>query len=771
MKKINKRGQVTLFVIIGAIILLTVTLIFFVSKQVTKDNPGIKEPEVSLEARPAMELIKNCLEQTAQEGLVKVGMQGGALTVLPTLATPSYRGEAVESPPYIIPFWRYLKDCSNPSGCEGSLQYPLCSPTNKDCVGVLVGDDSIQEQLEDYVKENIGTCINNFKGISQVYTLELLSEPKVQVYFGSGKTTFKLSYPTKISSHSSGDIKIVDDYIASFDVDLLGMYNFAEEIINFEREYNYYERETMNLVSAYSGIDASLPPTGEMQLSAKESIWTQPKVKETLQYDLLPFMNFVRFANTQNGDRLYQKEDLGNYTLFAQGIYDGLFPKTSNTMYPYDVTHQYTYDDIFASIGAGEMIIRPSDVLQGSPLKDFIGSVLPGIKDYRFSYAISYPLIIKIFDPDALNGEGYTFQFAVEVNVRNNVPAYQNFTAVDYTSPLDSSLADYEVRPAQNITIATFDKRTGKPLENVLISYVCGEEFTLGQTTRIGEKAELTTTMPYCELGGYIKYEADGYLGESFAYNNKIDNPDQYFEFDLWPLVEKEIIIKRRVMENSSYASLGTNTIFSYTSLVENLTANQTVYFNMKRTPQTPYDENVPKLSFLNYRIAPPIPATFEDQVTAVKDAFNQGLINKSMYDRTVQSLQESAGLTADYAVEIPKHYYMDLAPGNYSVKAYIIDNSHIYIPNETITVDNPFWEFWKKNEIINLPSLNLSSWPSGGAILNFTLTPAMLYTVDRSLTFYVLEQPLPKNWDDMQSYQEPEKYQVGKENFIQPSI
>ncbi|MCF7798316.1 hypothetical protein K9M74_00265 [Candidatus Woesearchaeota archaeon] len=771
----EKRGQVTLFVIVGAIILLAAALVFFVSRQVTEDRPGVKEPEVSLEARPAMELIERCLEQTAKEALVNVGKRGGALTVSPVLAEPSYRGESVSFAPNTIPFWRYLANCDNPSGCEQSKQYPLCDPASDNCFGVLAGDNSIEEQLEEYVITHVDSCVNDFVGLNEVYNLEMIGEPSADVLFGNGKTTFTLSYPTRITSQSNADVKLVDDYITSFDVNLLGMYDVAQEIITFEKEYNYYERQTMNLVSYYSGIDSELlPPVAQMELVGTEELWVLPEVKEIMQYDVLPFMGLIRFSNMENAQRLYQKEDLGEYTLFAQGIYDMMFPATSNTPYPYEVTHHYLYEDIFFSINDGSMLIRPDDLLAGTPLFDVIKSFIPGLKDYSFKYHISYPLVIQIHDPEAFDGEGYDFQFAIEINVRNNEPAYQNFTYVDFSESLDISLGDYAFRPEQEITIATFDKLTGEPLEDVIISYVCGDEYVLGQTKKEGAKAILTTSMPYCELGGYIKYDAVAYLGESYPYDNYEGKSDQYFEFDLWPIVKKEVIILRRTPDILGGASnLGTDTIFSYASNAANLSDNQSVYFNTKRIKTSPYDEDVPQLSFLQYRVAPSVPLDIDLQLTSVQRLYENGDINKSVYNEVVESLLASADLTQDYAVEIPEHYYLELVPGNYSVEAHLIDDTSFTIPNATMAIDDGRWiTFGDNNDVVELPELNLSSWPSGGAFLDFELTPTMLYTLtDRPLTFYVLEQPLPRNWSMLQEYQDPEEYQVGKERLVEPII
>ena len=53
-----KKGQVTLFVIIGIIILLAASLFFYLNYTFNEDQPGVDVVDVSLETRPMFQLVE-----------------------------------------------------------------------------------------------------------------------------------------------------------------------------------------------------------------------------------------------------------------------------------------------------------------------------------------------------------------------------------------------------------------------------------------------------------------------------------------------------------------------------------------------------------------------------------------------------------------------------------------------------------------------------------------------------------------------------------------
>ncbi len=780
----STKGQITLFVIIGLVLFLGATIFFIISSSLQMEKPNLDIPDVSLEARPANEIVHSCLATIGEEAMRKIGSQGGTLHP-PTVRYPPYRSEAIDFAPDIVPYWRYLEDCpQSPSGCEKTFEPPLCRPTNKLCSGVPKGDNSIQESVEEYIEKNIPTCVNNFKDIGKQYDVSIEGEPKAEVFFLDGETDFKLNYPLKITSLSTSNTEEIQDFVVKTNLNFYSMYTFAREILDFERKTNYFEQETLDLITIFSGRDMPLPPMAGFSIFGQSmDIWVQEEVKNVVQNDLLPYMNIVRFMNTKNYYPLVDDYSVPeNYTSYAQGIYSKMSPKTSNHIYPFDTTVNYLYQPIFLRINDGEQIIKPSSIDTGDlgPFAKMMGLFM---KDYRFKYFISYPLLIGISDPDAFGGRGYSFNFGLEVNIRNNLPGYYNFTTIDTPIVPDVNINMIEQRPNQTILIKTSDRHTGEPLDDVVITYVCGKEYDVGLTAVQSDgEAELKTTLPYCEYGGFIRYQKTGYLGESFAYNNRINGTNQSFEFDLWPVQKREVIIKKR-----SYADLlaiqnaGSNAFVMMQQQASNLSQNQEVLLNLEREKQTPYDTDVPIVGFLRY-IAEPLQTNPSDMYNELKqnimNSYNQGLINESERDELLSSAENDY----QYQIQHPNqglenHYYVDLVPGTYSVDMTLLDRNGIHIPPYTLDLtQNQSWLDKISsnlltsgvNSTIELPEQNISIWQLGGAKFNFSLSEYRVYK-DRPIVFYVLEMKRPETWPDLMNLQSLEDYQKGKELYLNP--
>jgi len=329
------------------------------------------------------------------------------------------------------------------------------------------------------------------------------------------------------------------------------MYKLANEILNFARDSDFYERQTMNLVAAYADVDSQyLPPMDHVHFfSGGAGPWVQEEVRETLQYDLLPFMSLVRFANTKNNIPLKEKDNnLEEYKKYSEGFYKSFMPKTSDNIYKdFNVYHNYLYEPIYSKVGDGSTIIRGTSLVDmGSGIINALLQVF--IEDYRFPYDISYPLVVNIEDEDAFNGAGYSFQFALEVNVRNNVGGYSNFTYLN--TPTQKTIEPSTLHLPQEFNIFTSDKYLDEALGDVSISYICGDEYELGLTKLTGTHASLITTMPYCEFGGFIKFRKDGYLGSSVAFNNRANTSSQDIEIEMWPLKERSVIVAKRTANN-----------------------------------------------------------------------------------------------------------------------------------------------------------------------------------------------------------------------------
>ncbi len=93
-----KRGQITIFIILGIIILAAVGLFIF------QDDKVIKTP-TTLDTAPITSFVERCIKSTAQEGIFENGRQGGYF-VLPEHST-TYLFEDV---PYFINLTQFPND-------------------------------------------------------------------------------------------------------------------------------------------------------------------------------------------------------------------------------------------------------------------------------------------------------------------------------------------------------------------------------------------------------------------------------------------------------------------------------------------------------------------------------------------------------------------------------------------------------------------------------------------------------------------------------------
>ncbi len=127
----RKKGQVTAFIIIGILVLFVILLGFFVYEQISKKET-IKEAEIAVqpsEALPAQTFVDACVEEMTKRGSYLLGVQGGYMDV-PTPRLPHLFID--------IPFYFY----------DTTLYVP--------------SRETVQIQLQEYIKKYISTCLSNF---------------------------------------------------------------------------------------------------------------------------------------------------------------------------------------------------------------------------------------------------------------------------------------------------------------------------------------------------------------------------------------------------------------------------------------------------------------------------------------------------------------------------------------------------------------------------------------------------------------------------------
>ncbi len=130
---VQKRGQVTVFLVIGVVILFLAAGMFYMVSSSQKDKMAVAEEEtpLSIRIKPQLRMyVESCLKDTAVPGIFLLGMQGGV--VYP------------ENPDTIL-----LTE-------EAIINYAYLNGVNQLDLGIM------EEELNQYVEDSLPECLDGF---------------------------------------------------------------------------------------------------------------------------------------------------------------------------------------------------------------------------------------------------------------------------------------------------------------------------------------------------------------------------------------------------------------------------------------------------------------------------------------------------------------------------------------------------------------------------------------------------------------------------------
>ncbi|MDP7182022.1 MAG: hypothetical protein QF811_06030 [Candidatus Woesearchaeota archaeon] len=487
------KGQATLFVILGAILLITIaSAAYFVNQRqvqlVEGELPTLQEaPAV---AQPVVAYYQTCIRQVGRDALRLVGLHGG-YTSPQQLRANSFDptgtdNDAVHMFPdtdLVAAYWHYLK---SPNNCEklGECVYDSKRPN-------LRGRNSIQSELEKYVTANLPSCLQDFpidgivvKQDDDISTRVTLTKKNVQ---------FLVNHDLVIKR--GGESFKRDQFLYVENLNLVDIYELATEITNLERQFSYLEKMTKELISAFSGRESDrLPPISDFEVAlAAPRFWTKFNSERIFRDVLGTHASLFQVLNTRDYAPIIAPAAVADPELFDV-IYNRMFIVPVQTEYP-DLTADFVYLDWkpYFDINCPGQVCRP---------EGFVANFLPipfGFHRTKFFYDVSYPLMVELSDPDAFNGQGYSFRFFMEANMRNNLPLNSEYVELaDPGLPQPSEYCD----PTRWHTPGKFtikDGFTGRVVEDAAISFSCPPEVCILGSSN--DEGEFKGNVPSC-IGG-----------------------------------------------------------------------------------------------------------------------------------------------------------------------------------------------------------------------------------------------------------------------------
>ncbi len=635
----KKRGQITLYIIIGLILLLFIMLGLYLFKSVIEPEAVTKPIEkVPIELEPVQKFVQDCISMTTEQAL-KTVMEHGGYADLSKLQADIFKpteANSVEYTPgtnYLVPYWSYLKsknDCTG--GCEfASMIKPLCREGSSCTTN---GRDSVEEEIDWYIIQNLKSCLNDFIIFKpQDIKIELVGDILPMTTIRKDSVNVIVQMPIKIDYLDS--TKRMNTFNAVVPTQITELYTVALDLLNYETTECMVEDHQINAIGYYQGFESDdLPPyAADTYGDHAKKFWIKQTVEKKLKAVTSFAMQNIRILNTDvfpypNIDSSSQYPDT------IQAMYDQFTFRPLDEFHDVKVNFFYfpwwnPYFEIDPSSGS---LIGPSDVISGSGggwLSYILNKIVP--TSYEYYYHYSFPVVVELRAEDPRDEtKEELFRFALESNIRANKCFSPDALVTTETSGA-GLLCDEDFRGTIEYTINVKDEVTGQAVKDVEIYYYAGETCYLGKTDSTGK---LKSTFPVA-TGGFVDIKKEGYL-EYFVHEKDFS---MLSDIRLKPLFKKNINVK----------------IFNETNLLSMSGMNQ------------------------------PAGLVFRDSVLYNADSTHQLVLTMSRVKETYHegTLESTASISYENGEIkiIPEE--IELAPGKYEFDIMLIYTQPVTVPEE----------------------------------------------------------------------------------------
>lgn len=493
----EKRGQVTVFIVLGIVILVVFGFLFFVRGNIVEKS--FEDEMNSLVVPKEIESVKlyfdNCVEDLVDEGISTLGEQGGYIDLPQDIMYRSYTNPFSNSLEVYdglnVAYWYY----ESANGIETS-QVPSL--------------ESMEIELEDYINDNFKECYYNIDEFTQegyVISLPLLVDSNVKI--NTNNIQVSINAPVSVSYKNVSSI--IEKHMLIVDTKFGDMYESAVAIMQKENEEMFLEEKTIDMMVVYDEI-----PFSTTEFSCEKKIWQKNEVLEDMKGIVSTNIAQIRLDQPQSSGTLattnYFEIDVPRKT----GINDYFIYSTSWPM------------QIDVSPTKGDMLVGDAITQDVPEISKFL-NLFFCLNNYHFVYDVKYPVLVRLTD-----SKGYTLQYAIMVNIDNNKPREYNEEVANYqeVESFSKNFCDNKVVPVET---RVYNNDNLQPLSDASISYKCFSSVCyIGETNGEGM---LSASFPPC-LNGVVIAQKEGYeiSGESLSTNTQNTASvylDKYYDLSL----------------------------------------------------------------------------------------------------------------------------------------------------------------------------------------------------------------------------------------------
>jgi len=473
----QKKAQVTLFIIIAVIVLAAALFSFFYFRQ-----PIINIPS---EIRPVENYFIDCVSEHVKEASKIAGMQAGYLE-MPEFEAGSEHMPFSSRLDFLgmeVPYWFYV------SGNN------LAREKRPEIV-------DIEKQFSNYLTKKIQECnLDDF--VNKGYEIEKENEPVISVDIKENSIETNVYWPFVISFDET--TSRINEHKVSTKSNFGSLYETANTIYEAEQDKYFLDNYALDVLRLYA------PNTG-IELSCAPKTWLVSEIKDEINQALEGNIgavkvsgNYYRLASSENK---YFEVDVGR--------------KISENVY---FLYSRNMPQVF-EVWPSENDLMMAEPIGNQPGLGLLGSIGFCYVPYHFIYDLKFPVMVQIIDGENI------FQFPVLIMIDKNT--IRNVSEVE-SGEVVFDICDHKTQQA---TIFTYDENSA-PLK-ADIGYKCFNQICdVGKTTLKEGKASLTTLLPQC-YNGFLIAKAPDYITsklqvsstESFVTNIFL-NPIHTFDVEI----------------------------------------------------------------------------------------------------------------------------------------------------------------------------------------------------------------------------------------------
>lgn len=501
-KFFSRKGQVTIFIILGIILLLAFTLVYLVQTEVVTFNPQ----ELSTFQKGNVEdYLSECILQLGEEALFKIGQQGGYLVLPPEIDTDLGK-RLITSPVTKVPFWAYQNNMNVPSLTD------------------------IKARIDGHIKDNLKTCLYQFEPFTRQYDVVEKSEITVNTEITESKILFNVNWDLEIRNKAGEVVTESINHLAESKIKLKNVYDLAKKIVEREMIELKLEDITQDLLA----LEHPSVPLSGVEMSCDKKVWDAKEAETTFQEMLHVNLAELQIKGTEVIEYPEQLPYYQSHYLWDLG--DDFIQSKTSAFFQYDGYTNYPYY-FSVSPRSGDRLV--SNSVSGSEIISFLC-----MQNWKFNYDVVYPLIVNVRDETT----SYVFKVGMTVHLQNNLPDRQAAVSVALPPSIPVSLTYDSTQFCQGaripLTVDTFQKVENHhegiyfrdPLEGVNISFTClryscpmgvSEYDYLGK----GNVAGSSTNVPYC-AGAIVRGEKENYKSGWV----RIESGNESAQIDLVPI-------------------------------------------------------------------------------------------------------------------------------------------------------------------------------------------------------------------------------------------